>query len=797
MIVPGSANALLLSQGGYQIQNSLRFRASNNGYLSRTAGASPTNDKIFTWSGWVKLGRSATTNLDYGVLFTGYTGNSDSGYGALRIRNSELYLGGWATAWKGSTALFRDPSAWYHIVMAIDTTQATASNRIKLYVNGSQLTAFGSYNNDPSQNSTMGFNNASSVQRIGLDAPASSSYNFDGYMANVYFIDGQALTPSSFGQTDATTGVWVPKAYSGTFGTNGFFLQFKDAASTTTIGYDTSGNANNFTTSGISVTSGTTFDQMTDTPTNNYSTFDALSPIGSASSIGTLASANLTFDHSAANYAQRFGSFAVASGKWYFEYTITTFSSGRSCAFGIGKTADYPSGTGVAGSWTGCVAYGDFGDTYLRPITEAAGVSNTSGVASMTFAVNDVLMIAFDVDAGKFWMGKNGTWFDSGNPAAGTNQKQTFTTGINWRPWCVQYGSSAAQSVANFGQRAFSYTPPTGFKALNTANLSVPTIKKPSLYMDATLRTGTGATASVSSLGFQPDLVWIKSRSAATDHGLYDAVRGVQKQLESNTTTAETTETTGLTAFSSNGYTVGALAQLNTNTATYVDWSWKESVTSGFDIVTYVGNGTNRTISHNLGAVPKLIIVRSREATSTGRWLVQHGTYGAARYAYLNEIFAFDTANANLRWNSTDPTSSVFSLGTSSDGNHTGDNYVGYLFAEIAGFSRISSYTGNASADGPFVWCGFRPRWIMIKDATAANLDWRIYDTVRETFNEMGGGLEAGDAAAENYATSVRAIDVLSNGFKIRVSASGLNGSGVTFVFAAFAEAPFKYARAR
>jgi hypothetical protein len=139
----------------------------------------------------------------------------------------------------------------------------------------------------------------------------------------------------------------------------------------------------------------------------------------------------------------------------------------------------------------------------------------------------------------------------------------------------------------------------------------------------------------------------------------------------------------------------------------------------------------------------------------------------------------------------------VFSLGTSSDGNHTGDNYVGYLFAEIAGFSRISSYTGNASADGPFVWCGFRPRWIMIKDATAANLDWRIYDTVRETFNEMGGGLEAGDAAAENYATSVRAIDVLSNGFKIRVSASGLNGSGVTFVFAAFAEAPFKYARAR
>ena len=349
----------------------------------------------------------------------------------------------------------------------------------------------------------------------------------------------------------------------------------------------------------------------------------------------------------------------------------------------------------------------------------------------------------------------------------------------------------------NFGQRPFAYTPPSGFKALNTANLATPSIKKGSLYMNATLRTGTGATASVSSLGFQPDLVWIKSRSAATDHGLYDAVRGVQKQLESNTTTAETTETTGLTAFSSNGYTVGTLAQLNTNTATYVDWAWKESATPGFDIVTYVGNGTNRTISHNLGAVPKLIILRSREATNTGRWTVQHGYYGSARYAYLNELFAFDTANANLRWNSTDPTSSVFSIGTSSDVNHTNDNYVGYLWSEIEGFSKFGSYTGNASADGPFVWCGFRPRWIMIKDATAANLGWRIYDTVRETFNEMGGGLEASSAAAENYATSVRAIDVLSNGFKIRVSASGLNGSGVVFVFAAFAENPFKYSRAR
>jgi hypothetical protein len=782
------------AQGGYQIANSLRFRASNNGYLSRTAGASPTNDKIFTWSGWVKLGRSATTNLDYGVLFTGYTGNSDSGYGVLRIRNSELYLGGWATAWKGSTALFRDPSAWYHIVMAIDTTQATASNRIKLYVNGSQLTAFGSFNNDPSQNSTMGFNNASSVQRIGLDAPASSSYNFDGYMANVYFIDGQALTPSSFGQTDATTGVWVPKAYSGTFGANGFFLQFKDAASTTTIGYDTSGNSNNFTTSGISVTAGTTFDQMLDTPTNNYSTFDAISPIGSASSIGTLASANLTFDHSAANYAQRFGSFAVASGKWYFEYTITTFSSGRSCAFGIGKTADYPSGTGVAGSWTGCVGYGDFGDTYLRPITEAAGISNTSGVASMTFAVNDVLMIAFDVDAGKFWMGKNGTWFDSGNPAAGTNQKQTFTTGINWRPWCVQYGSSAAQSVANFGQLAFSYTPPSGFKALNTANLSVPTIKKPSLYMDATLRTGTGATASVSSLGFQPDLVWIKSRSAATNHNLFDSARGVQKGLGSNLQSGQYTDANSLTAFNTNGYSLGSDASsrgVNINTNTYVDWAWKEGAAYGLDVVTFAGTGSAQAVNHNLGVTPEFIIMRVSDDVPARTWPCWHKNLTSASYYIALEGAAAETLDTTM-FNGTSPTSTQFTAG--SYNSVLTRNTIAYVWAGVSGFSKFDSYVGNASSDGPFVWCGFRPKWIFLKGQNIAT-SWRQYDAARMPNNEAKSPLLFNVANAESAEAS--GIDILSNGFKLRWSDNSINGSGSTYIFAAFAEAPFKYARAR
>jgi hypothetical protein len=743
---------LLAGGGGYQITNSLRFRASNSAYLSKTFG-SPTSSTVWTFSAWCKRGTLGSTSYLLGASTTTNFGFNSSNQLVLTLNGTTACT---------STAVFRDPSAWMHIVYQQNGSAQT------IYVNNASV-ATGT--------TAAAIFNTAIAHQVGA---ANTTNFFDGHLANVYWIDGQALTPSSFGQTDATTGVWVPKAYSGTFGTNGFFLQFKDAASTTTIGYDTSGNSNNFTTSGISVTSGATFDQSLDTPTLNYSVMNPLDLSGTAA---TFQWANLQVTRSGASLAQAYSSIWPSSGKWYCEMTAGADVANLSPGIITGSV------NAGANRYLGQDAF-----TYAYDVG-GQKVNNGSYTAyGNSWTAGDVIGIIIDADNGKLYFSKNGTVQNSGDPVAGTNAAFTSLTG----PFRVAvHVENGGLGDFNFGQRAFSYTPPSGFKALNTANLSVPSIKKPSLYMDATLRTGTGATASVSSLGFQPDLVWIKSRSAATDHGLYDAVRGVQKQLESNTTTAETTETTGLTAFSSNGYTVGALAQLNTNTATYVDWSWKEGVTPGVDIVTYVGNGTNRTISHNLGAVPKLIIVRSREATSTGRWLVQHGAYGSARYAYLNEIFAFDTAGANLRWNSTDPTSSVFSLGTSSDGNHTGDNYIAYLFAEIPGFSAFGSYVGNGAADGPFVWCGFRPRFLLIKSGSTASTNWIIADTARDTFNVSTLELDPNAATAEQNGVSGFAIDVLSNGFKLRGTRGDINNSGSTFVFAAFADAPFKYARAR
>jgi hypothetical protein len=296
------------------------------------------------------------------------------------------------------------------------------------------------------------FNVGSVVQRHG--SFGASSF-LDGYLANVYFIDGQALTPSSFGQTDATTGVWVPKAYSGTYGTNGFFLQFKDAASTTTIGYDTSGNSNNFTTSGISVTSGVTFDQMTDTPTNNYSTLNPLDLSGTA---GTYASANLNFTKATGGNAQAYNTIQMASGKWYCE--VTMGADIAEFVPGIITGTTNPAANRYLGQ-----------DTYTYAYYYSGQKVNSASYTSYgnSYVASDVIGIIIDADNGKLYFSKNGTVQNSGDPVAGTN---AAFTGLSGPYRFAASAESGGVADFNFGQRPFAYTPPTGFKALSTANIT-------------------------------------------------------------------------------------------------------------------------------------------------------------------------------------------------------------------------------------------------------------------------------------------------------------------------------------
>lgn len=784
--------------GGYNLTKSLRFRSSASAYLNRTFG-SPTNNNKWTWSGWVKRGALGTNSGLFGAWRTTqgvvqcYFQSNDTLRLYVNDDTNTTYLD------YQTSAVYRDPSAWYHVVISIDNTLSTTSALI--YINGTQVTAFGTSTNTLVQNAGLAWNFNGSAGYIGQNRnTANSAFGyFDGYLAEVNFIDGLALTPSSFGETSTTTGVWIPKKYTGTYGTNGFYLDFEDTSSTAALGYDAAGS-NDWTVNGISLTSGSTYDSMNDVPTltsattANYAVMNPLRPFGGSLSNGNLTA--VTGNSGSANSG--FVTSTVwlpTSGKFYFEATPTTVSE-----IAIGLTTD---------SNIRAAMYYRNGDIYINGSVTTSQASYTN---------NDVIGVAVDIGGATVQFYKN-------NAAQGTAQSISAITAPLVASLAQFSGSSSATAEVNFGQQPFAYTPPTGFVALNTFNLPTPTIGATAAelaneYFDVTLYTGTGSAQSiVNSGGFQPDWVWMKPRSfggsPVTGHNtLYDVLRGATKELYSDLTSGEATNAQSLTSFNSNGFSVGTEQRNNNSGSSYVGWQWKANgtgvtntagsitstvsanTTAGFSIVTYSANGSTGTVGHGLGVAPSMIIVKKRNAAE--RWCVFHTSTSNA-YIYLNETFAADTTNANVRFgNNTvgvQPTSTLFTIGSSNDVNGTSGTYVAYCFAPIAGYSAFGSYTGNGSSDGTMVFTGFRPRFVMIKRTDSGN-NWFILDTARDTFNLANDQLLPNSSAAESTNTDCN-IDILSNGFKLRTALDASNGSGGTYIYACFSEVPFKYALAR
>jgi len=437
---------VLLGAGGlgYQIGNSLRFRASNSANLSRTFGA-PTDGKKFTLSWWMK--RGTLTNVvsilsgfsgssNFSLQFSTQTANGSGDF--LRVANPSAG----ATYLYTDTAIFRDPSAWYHFVFVFDSANATANDRAILYVNGTRLSATVSV----TLNATTRWNESGATGNIGFGRSGFADVRdyYDGHMAEFISVDGQALTPSSFGST--VGGVWTPSRYSGTYGAQGFYLRFNDATTTTTIGNDSSGNGNNWTPSGISVTSGVTFDQMTDTPTLNYAVWSPLDTRGGA------VPTNANMNPGVGNSQGVRGTFGVTSGKWYWEHTLVTASTDY--VVGIGN--QNPFGTYV-GSNTDSVGYFSASGEVRRnaSVIFTYGTWNTSG---------KVVGFALDQDAGTLQI-----YVD------GVSQGSAFSHSLTGTIFpMINFGTGYGTPVAaiNFGQRPFAYTPPTNFKALNTQNLT-------------------------------------------------------------------------------------------------------------------------------------------------------------------------------------------------------------------------------------------------------------------------------------------------------------------------------------
>ena len=314
------------------------------------------------------------------------------------------------------------------------------------------------------------------------------------------------------------------------------------------------------------------------------------------------------------------------------------------------------------------------------------------------------------------------------------------------------------------------------------------TIDNPELYFQAKLYTGTGSEQAITLDGdenMQPNWVWVKCRSHTENHVIHDSVRGATKVLHSDTTDGEYTVAQGLKSFGSDGFTVGTSNFMNQSSRTFVAWTWKESTTAGFDIVSYTGNATNRTISHGLSAALDFIIVKNR--ATTNQWCIYNRPRSAEKFIHLDVTDA--ESDAATVWQDTEPTSSVFSVGTSALTNGDGNAMIAYCFAPIQGFSKFGSYTGNGDADGAYVHLGFRPAWIVVKRTDSAN-SWMMYDNKRNPINLVDNPLYAEGSDAEGT-SSAASFDFLSNGFKCRGTGSAINASGATMIYMAFAESPF------
>jgi hypothetical protein len=816
MSLPNEVNLQHLGgTASYNLTNSLRFRGiDGTHYLSRTLTQTGSQTK-FTLSVWVKKSNYVGSMIVPMIQGT----NSDYTVGDFNLgfRDGDGFFGNYYTGVNNfifdSNAKLRDSASWYHLVYAFDTTQATDTNRIKVYLNGVQVTF--SAVTYPSLNYNIPFLNNGYQLRIGISSAAPYGRYYDGYMAEYNFIDGQQLTPSSFGETDSTTGVWKPKKYTGTYGANGFYLNFSNTTSTTTLCYDSSGNGNHWTPNGISLTAGPTYDSMTDVPTmsataSNYCTWSSADNAGGAVTANT-GGLEATRTSSTNSWAAARGTMYVSSGKWYYEMTSGMPAAGF-YSMGVSNSS-FDTTTDPKGSSNAWVVYLYDGTKY-----NGSSTAYGSGAAATT----DVFQCAFDLDNGKIWWGKNGTWFASGDPASGANSAFTNLTSQSVAPIAGVYGnSSSGGAIANFGQRPFSYTPPTGFKSLNTYNLPSPSIVKPNKHMDATLYTGNGSyPRSITGLSFQPDLVWTKARSTIHYHALIDSVRGAGTLALSTNTTGNQTDLAvyaNLTSFNSDGYTIGSTSStniLNDNAQTFVGWQWnagganttntsgtitslvRANQTAGFSILTYTGTGaTGGTVGHGLGVAPGFIVTKSRTTAGYG-WLAYHSSLGKNYYTQLNDTGA--AGNLANVWGSGGVTSSVFGLyaADGSSNNVLNEPMLAYCWAPIAGYSAFGSYTGNGSTDGPFVYTGFRPKWLMIKRTDAAR-NWYVYDSSRDTYNVTLNELEPNLTNAEAVSAGSLGLDLLSSGFKFRTNQSAYNESTATYIYMAFAENPFKYALAR
>ena len=833
-----AAQKLISASGGkaYEIDQSVLLDRGDSAILYRTP-SSEGNRKTWTFSCWFKRTQhdSSDVSASYYYLFASsiYGGNESS----INIQGDHIHVnaydGGSTQMSLYSTGLFRDVAAWYHVVLAIDTTQSTASNRAKVYINGSQITDWAT-ETYPSQNFDTMINNTN-WHAIGAYKATSGNaglYHWDCLVAEAYLLDGTAKAATDFGETDSVTGQWIPKKTAFTsseYGTNGFYLKFASGA----IGTDSSGEGNNYSLNSLG-----DGDILLDTPTNNFPIVNILEPYNTTISTFRQGTLNIKASaYSSGNYGNHFASFILpTSGKWYVEMLAgVQAGSGNVAQLGISKQGPaglvIPNQSQLVTTFSGTTGlnldlYGNTADLY----DGGSSLDQDTGLTATSY----VTALAIDIDNDKVWVGYDGgssiTWLNSGDPAAGSNgAAHTFDSdsGIYMAVATSSDNVHRSYVIMNFGQNGtfsnyktaggntdsagignFFYSPPSGFKALCSKNLPTPAIKKSTEHFNTVLYTGSGAVdKDVTGVGFQPDLSWIKKRSANDHHVLTDAVRGAGNILKTNENAAEADWTDYVGPFLADGIRLNDVqvgSTVNENNATFVMWNWKAggsgsannsgdinatvsaNPTAGFSIVSWTGDGSNgNTVAHGLGKKPSVIFYRDRSATALW-YVVTEEIDGTQDYLALPST----TLAAASTWGAP-------ATNTISNWTYGSSSIIAYCFAEIEGFSKFGSIYGNGdSENGPYTYTGFSPALVILKEASSAGGSWFMWDNKREVHNVRNTAMWA-DAINADTSHAEYEIDFLSNGFKIRGDSAATNQNTEKMLYMSWAESPFKYARAR
>ena len=573
---------------------------------------------------------------------------------------------------------------------------------------------------------------------------------------------------------------------------------------------DKSGNGHHFTKAGLVAT-----DKVFDSPTNIFATWNS---IHNGDTV-TPSEGNLKLTTGSSTTEGYYSTIAMSgSGKYYAEFLVGT--AGTQNMFGIASNVYNNSGSGFRG-----------GTQYSYALGQGSFWTNggETGNLTTTFSVGDIYAVAIDLDNNVWYVARNNTWYNSGDPSAGSNGIAIQANNTYHFSWTFDHDEASGVCTVNFGQDSsfagaktaggnadgngigdFFHAPPTGFLALCAKNLPEPTVD-PRNHFNTVIYAGNGTTGqAITGVGFKSDFSWFKDRGVTYGHRVFDSVRGVAEQLRTNRDIAGITSNAELISFDVDGFTVDddGDGSINDDGHNNVSWNWKAgnantafsesgnnpagthraNVAAGFSIVSYVGTGAAGTVAHGLGVAPEMMIIKNRDATDS--WAVYYGDN--TDYLVLNTDAA--TADSDTYWNDTSPSATVFTVNTAHSVNADGENYIAYCWRSVEGFSKIGTYTGNGNADGTFVYTGFRPKFLLMK-VTNTSSDWHIVDSVRDVDNVIQNTIDPNTTAVEGSGSD--RFDFTSNGFKLRQTSGSYNGNGSTYIYMAFAETPFKYSNAR